>query len=138
MPESARRGVSPLMVLTGDRRSGRTTQAFRWVAQGTQVPGYPGWNRVLLLPTFQILEFHRRDWWPRLDDFDHRVYAYDEWAGVRGGREDVDVCIDDYDWLTPDQRARPVPGRVVALTMWARPWEDQPEPPKPLERPGVI
>ena len=121
MPAQFRR---ELQLLAVDRRAGKTTQAFAWVSHGVRTDTYPGWSRVLVLPNLAMMEHHRVDWWPRLEDFDHRVYTAEDWEGVyRGHRlDDVEVCIDDLDHFLRRGIGR-LPGRIVAATITAWPWE---------------
>ena len=114
--------MAHLQLLVADRRRGKTTQAFAWVSQGVPVPGYPGWSRVLLIPTLQRFWTHRRTFWSKLEDYDHRVYHMDEWAYAIGVRGDTEVCIDDLDYILRDGVGQ-IPGLIVAATITAQPWE---------------
>lgn len=115
----------PFRLLLADRRTGRTTQAFNWVSHGVEVPGYyPGWSRVLLIPTMSMFEYHRRDWWARLEDYDHRVYQLGDWQRAQGVRHDTEVCIDDLEDAIGSVRLNMLPGRIVCATMYGAPWED--------------
>lgn len=114
----------PFRLLLGDRQTGRTTQAFNWVSHGVEVPGYPGWSRVLLIPTLQRFEVHRETWWSQLEDYDHRVYELDDWIRAHGVRSDVEVCIDDLDYVIAAGFSIPhVPGHLVCATFYGAPWE---------------
>jgi hypothetical protein len=113
-----------LRLLARDRGEGKTTQAFAWVSNGKKVGGYPGWSRVLVLPNWQIFDHHRKEYWPLLEDYDHRVYAFEDWMNSMGANHDTDVCIDEINLLLGAQ-FRHMPGRLVAATITAWPWEEQ-------------
>lgn len=112
---------APLQLLMRDRQAGKTTAAIVWVALGERTTRYPGWSRVLVVPTMRRLDHIRREWWHTLDDFSHRVYTLAEWAPARGIGPDVEVCLDDLDTLLATGLPR-LPGRIVAATITARPW----------------
>lgn len=112
-----------LMLLATDRQKGKTTQAFAWVSHGQRVPGYPGWSRVLILAHLTAFDLWRRDYWARLEDFDHRVYTLTDWVGARAVRPDTQVCIDDLEHALQTTNLAHLPGRLVAATMTSRPWQ---------------
>lgn len=120
----------PLRVFTADRLMGKTTLALKWVSHGKPAPGYPGWDRVLVLPTAKEEMFFRgeenpdtgRPWFADIEDWSHRVYDASTWAGRRGPRHGA-VMIDD---LTRCLRQADVIFRqdnVVAVTINGR-WID--------------
>lgn len=113
-----------LQLLAADRQTGKTTQAFNWVSQGQPIDRYPGWSRVLVVATLQLVEVHRAQWWKKLEDYSHRVFSAEEWEGVyRGHRlDDIEVCIDDLDMFLRRGIGR-IPGRLVAATISADPWQ---------------
>lgn len=116
--------TEPFKLLLADRRSGRTTQAFNWVSHGVEVNGYPGWSRVLLIPTLQRFEHHRKEWWSRLYDYDHRVYTLEDWNGAFGVRTDVELCIDDLELaIMMGISLNRLRGRLVCATFYGAPWE---------------
>lgn len=111
------------MLLAADRATGKTTQAFAWVSHGERVDGYPGWSRVLVLPTraaFDVARPARRHGGrsPRAATTTPRV-----WMRAQGCRHDTEVCLDEMNMMMDVNLFR-VPGHVVAATMTAwRPWE---------------
>ena len=113
-----------LQLLVTDRREGKTTQAFNWVSHGKPTKTYPGWSRVLVVATLQLQVIHKDPWWAKLEDYDHRVFFAEEWEGMyRGHRlDDIEVCLDDLDHFLRRGIGR-LPGRIVAATMTAWPWE---------------
>lgn len=111
-------------LLVADRQRGKSTQAFNWVSHGVRIPHYPGWSRVLVLPTMQRMEAHRVEWWEKLEDFDHRVYAAGDWMTAHQVHRDVEVCIDDLDaFLGLGFRLATFSGNIVCATITAKPWE---------------
>lgn len=110
-----------LQLLAGDRQTGKTTSAIAWVSWGEQTRNYPGWSRVLVVPTIARLDDIRRQWWGRLPDLDHRVYTAQDWLNARGVDPTVEVCLDDLDAFL----GMPViiRGRIVAATITAQPWQ---------------
>jgi hypothetical protein len=114
-----------LRLLATDRRRGKTTQAFAWVSNGVRTGGYPGWSRVLVLPNFKNWQYHRSEYWGRLEDFDHRVYDFPTWAAARGCHPDTEVCVEELQYALGDYSLNRLPGWVVAATMTAWPWEQQ-------------
>lgn len=114
-----------IRLLATDRAEGKTTAAFAWVSNGVKVGGYPGWSRVLVLPTYDQFTYHRREYWPRLEDYDHRVYVIDDWATAMGANHTTEVCVDELGMLLGDRRLLRMPGRLVAATMTAWPWEHE-------------
>ena len=42
-----------MIVIVGDRQTGRTTALLRWLIGGHPVDGWPGWSRVLIVSTAQ-------------------------------------------------------------------------------------
>lgn len=85
---------------------------------------YPGWTRVLVVVHFAEFERLKKEWWSRLEDFDHRVYSYTEWVEAHNVHPQTEVCIDNLDILLGFADLR-VPGRIVAATITAQEWEPQ-------------
>ena len=113
------------MAFAALRAAGKTWQAMAWVSHGERVRGYPGWSRVLVVPTIEQVQYLKDiGYWRRLEDFDHRVYSLREWAEARGVNSDTEVCIDNLDLLLPSGLPR-LPGRIVAVTMTAHAWRQQ-------------
>lgn len=112
-----------LALLATGRTGGKSTQAFAWVSHGVRAPGYPGWSRVLLLAHGRAFDLHRRDYWPRLEDFDHRVYTLRDWVDARAVDPATEVCIDDLEDAIRTTDLRRLPGRLVAATMTTAAWD---------------
>ena len=72
MTESRTHGALPLVYAAG-RQAGKTTMALDWVKQGVRTDGYPGWTRVLVVPTHAQLDIIRKQFWGEIKDFHHRV-----------------------------------------------------------------
>ena len=112
-----------LQLLAADRQTGKTTQALAWISQGERIQPYPGWSRVLLVATLARLDHIRADYWPRLDDFSHRVYSVAEWMPARGIYPNTEVCADDLDaCLMSGLDIRRMPGHLTAATITAHAW----------------
>lgn len=108
-------------VLVRPRQAGKSTDALRWVAKGTKCAGYPGWTRVLIVPSLEMEKYMRKmpaprdiaeqvvrltdmpapeSWWQCLPDWAHRVYALEEFRnGANGFRPsgETEWCVDDFD-----------------------------------------
>ncbi len=67
-----------LKVMVRDRGQGKTTQLMKWVKEGVQVSGYPGWSRVAIVVNRRRHDQLKKQYWGIIEDFDHRVYALDE------------------------------------------------------------
>lgn len=125
-----------MMLLHAGRCTGKTTQALAWLSHGERVRGYPGWSRVLLVHDLAEIERLRGEWGAhvrdhetgdrrqRLEDFDRRVYVLHDWVRALV-TSDVDVCIDNLDLMLHLKDFTRFPGRVVAATITAEPWEPQ-------------
>ena len=109
--------MTDLKVLTRDRGQGKTWNAIDWLLDGRRVRGYPGWSRVLIEPNRAMFVAVRTDWWPLIEDFDHRVYMHDEWRRARGASLNTEVVIDNAEYLIGF-----LPGHLVGLTMSGVPW----------------
>lgn len=112
------------MLLAADRQTGKSTQAFAWVSHGERTDGYPGWTRVLVLAHHRAYDLWRRQYWERLEDFDHRVYCLNNWMGARSVRPSTEVCVDDLDWAVLGTAGLSwMPGHLTAATITAAPWD---------------
>jgi hypothetical protein len=111
-----------LQLLAGDRQTGKTTAAIAWLSWGEQTRTYPGWSRILVVPTLARLDYVRLGWWGRLPDFSHRVYALQEWVNARNPDPSVEVCLDDLDTYLATGLPR-IGGHIVAATITAQPWQ---------------
>jgi hypothetical protein len=118
-------------VLLRGRGGGKTTEAMRWVAGGTRVPGYPGWSRVLVAANRTMFDHLRREWWGLLEDLDHRVYAYDDWVRARGVSHGTEVRLDDAERLLPR-----LPARLTGVTMSGDMWDTSAS--RPLEGEAAV
>lgn len=107
-----------VMVLTRPPQRGKTTTVMDWVQRGVLVPGYPGWSRVLVVPTMAMLDLLRRDYWSSMEDFSHRVYGWPEWSHAHGVAETTQVCIDNAEWLFPR-----IPGHLSVITISGELWQ---------------
>jgi hypothetical protein len=114
-----------LRLLATDRRAGKSTQAVAWVSHGVPTAGYPGWSRVLAVSHATGFQLLRAEWWGRLADFDHRVYALCDWASAHGVVPATEVCVDDLEEAMARYTVGRLPGRVVAATVTAQVWERQ-------------
>lgn len=114
-----------MMLLHARRASGKTTQAMAWVSHGERIPRYPYWSRVVLVHDRNALEVVRREYWGRLEDFDHRVYDVNEWLRVQSADPDVELCIDNLDLFLRHFAVTRLPGYIAAATITADRWENQ-------------
>jgi hypothetical protein len=110
-----------ISVLVGGRAAGRTTRLIEWVLDGEKAQGYPGWTRVMVVPTMRELDalrdiVHKRVGehvpWGEID-FSHRFYAWAEWRNVGMVNPQTQVGIDDLDRILSPLRA----GRVRMVTI---------------------
>lgn len=113
-----------MMLLHTGRQAGKTTQAMAWVSHGVEAKGYPGWSRVLVVIHFAEFNRLKNEYWSKLEDFDHRVYTYVEWAEAVHVHPETEVCIDNLDILLGFVDLS-IPGRIVAATITAQEWEPQ-------------
>ena len=104
-------------IMIANRQAGKTTAAIRWVKEGQRWVGYPGWDRVLVVPTHQMLKHLRTRLWGEIVDFDHRIYDWDTWQHAHGASPDTQVVIDNAEWIFPQ-----IPGRLVGITMTGQEW----------------
>lgn len=78
------------------RQNGKTSELIEWVKGGAEVPGYPGWSRVLLVSSLQQADLLRGLDHGRPLAY-HQVFTFDEWRDrARYGRSrDVEVAVDN-------------------------------------------
>lgn len=117
----------PLQVLLGDRQTGKSTQAVAWVSNGIRTKKYPGWSRVLVCPHLAGWKALRREFWGRLEDFDHRIYDLHTWGNIQNDLSSTEVCLDDADVLLTLRRngLHRIPGRVTHVVLYGRTWEPE-------------
>lgn len=108
-----------LKILAMDRQEGKTSAAMDWLCGGERAPGYPGWSRVLIVMNRGEVERLRRAHRVLLEDFDRRVYSWDEWSRAVGVSPETEVCIDNAELFL----AR-IPGRLSMMTMTAARWTE--------------
>lgn len=91
-----------MKVLYWPRRSGKTTKLALWVKEGERTDSYPGWNRVMLVPTAQEALHVRQQY--KLDS--HQIFSFDEWrtAYARAFPADarIEVAVDRAETLIHD------------------------------------
>lgn len=85
---------------------------------------YPGWTRVLVVCHQDEFERLKKEYWARLEDFDHRVYPIKEWLNAAHVDTTTEVCIDNLDMVIHGGW-RNFPGWIVAVTITAEPWVNQ-------------
>lgn len=92
----------------GPRQSGKTHRMLEWLAAAQPAPGYPGWDRVLVVPTLKrkhdLIRRFRDDHGFDPDnpgnsdtDLHHRIYALGEWRGAMNVLPMTQVGFDDID-----------------------------------------
>jgi len=87
-------------VLVTDRQRGKTTALMGWVKGGHKTRRYPHWSRIVVIPTMGMLEQIKRDWWEKIEDFDHRVYHLDEIRNnLSFNNPDLEIRFDDMDFV---------------------------------------
>jgi len=101
-----------LFVIARPRQSGKTTDVIEWLRGGERTGGYPGWTRVMLVPTRQMVDLLRHQIWNTLEDFDHRVYSFEEWSHAHNVHADTEVMVDNIEWVIPR-----IPGRLIGFTV---------------------
>lgn len=111
-----------LSLLATGRANGKTFKAIQWVLEGHEVSGYPGWSRVMIVPNLQQFEHIRKDWWEKIEDFDHRIYTAEDWRNAHNVQGSTEVCLDNAEWFLPG-----MPGNLTHLTMTAKEWEPRTE-----------
>jgi len=96
----------------GGRASGKTQRLLDWVLQGVEADGYPGWSRVLIVPTMEQLEDMRERVrhrcvkggieWAEID-FSHRIYAWEEWRTANRAvlNPETEIALDNVDFYFP-------------------------------------
>jgi hypothetical protein len=90
------------------RGAGRTTALLEWVLEGRRCPGYPGWTRVMVVPTIQR-ELQLRKEIPQLvglsfqafEDWSHRVFAFEDWQHSANVSPPTQVMIDGLEDVLP-------------------------------------
>jgi hypothetical protein len=133
------------MVYTG-KGTGKTTELLAWVLGGESVEGYPGWDRVLLVPSIERAEQlkpmallianerrtdeERSEGPPELVfgdlDYSHRVYGVEEWARASNVREDTEIAIDGIDQVWGLVNILRLPGELVRYSLdEAEAWEPE-------------
>lgn len=113
-------------VLVLPRQGGKTTQALKWVEGGEKCDGYPGWTRVLIVPSVEMDLFMRKmvaestptrplrqTWWSLLEDWSHRVFPLQDFERGRFPSRDTEYAIDDFDLMLA--RDPQLLGKVVSL-----------------------
>lgn len=112
-----------MQVLVTSRHEGKTTKLMEWVSNGTAVKEYPFWSRVVIVVDLRSYNNIKRNWWGKIDDFDHRVYT---WHDIQQGRfhsRHTEYRIDDFDAFIPLFFS----GLYVGgFTMTASKWENEP------------
>lgn len=85
---------------------------------------YPGWTRVLVVCHRDEFERLKKEWYGRLEDFDHRVYPIGEWLNAHHVNPSTEVCIDNLEMVLHGGW-RNFPGWITAATITAERWVDQ-------------
>lgn len=111
-------------VLIKNRQEGKTTQLMKWVADGVPLDkdGYPFWSRVVIVVDQKQHDILRRDYWARLEDFDHRVYTIRDIEHGRFVNKKTKYRIDNMDLFLSGM----FPVHIDGFTMTADTWEEVP------------
>ena len=112
-------------VLIAGRQEGKTTKLMEWVKGGVRIDPYPGWSRVAIVANWQRHDVLREKYWAELEDFDHRVYKFDEFKYGRFPSTETKYRIDDLDaflsMLFPYTQIHNIDG----FTITAENWDDE-------------
>lgn len=126
--------MRPITLYAGPKGNGKTTTLLAWLFGGKRTEGYPGWDRVLLVPgpgldhleqikaPFKAMAEAKAESedvptpeWPELD-FSHRVYTVQEWQKASNLVPEVEVAVEGIDQIP--WRVEEIRGTVVSITMW--------------------
>jgi hypothetical protein len=114
-----------MQVLVSDRGSGKTTRLLDWLAQGQEIPGYPGWSRVLLVHSIdevlRLRDIIRADpEHPLIEDDPHRIYHLEDWQHAHASYP-VEVALDNAEMHLTRLLGRGG-GRLATVAMTGEPW----------------
>lgn len=118
-----------MQFLVTGRQAGKTWAAVEWVRRGKKTGQYPGWSRVLLVPTIQDAERIRRRERalniPNEEQLDYRqVFSYSEWKHARVPmRHEIQVMVDDLDRLLSQILGFQIDGATLTGVPLANPQE---------------
>lgn len=91
-----------MKVYAADRQQGKTERVIEWLSAGKRTDSYPFWSRVLIVPTYMEAERLRKGVLAQRfpdEDVYRWVFALDEWATARLGRDPVEIAVDNADYL---------------------------------------
>lgn len=108
-------------VLIKGRRQGKTTMFMDWVKGGERVDAYPYWSRVGIVVDERSYLDLKRQYWPEIEDFDHRIYQISEFERGRFRSHDTKYRVDNLDLLLWDFFHIPY---LDGFTMTAEPWSE--------------
>lgn len=80
----------------GLRLSGKTTRLVEWVMAGERAEGYPGWSRILVVPTInEVLRLRKihRGLHPK------QIYSLREWLTAHNVNPETAIALDDADYM---------------------------------------
>lgn len=112
-------------VLIKNRQEGKTTQLMKWVADGVPLDkdGYPFWSRVVIVVDAKRFDILKREYWSKLEDFDHRVFTLNDIQHGRFVNRKTKYRLDDFE----DFFFAFLPGiNIDGFTMTADIWEEVP------------
>ena len=108
-------------VLIAGRQEGKTTKLMAWVNEGIAVDRYPYWSRVAVVDSIQRHIQLKGEYWGKIEDFDHRVYTFDEIQEGRFPSTETVYRIDDIDRFLP----RFFPNMCLdGFTITAKQWDE--------------
>lgn len=91
-----------MQVLNWPKRAGKTTKLALWVKEGERTDSYPGWTRIMLVPTIQEAVHVRNQF--KLDP--HQIFSYEEWRkayhAAFQGEAHIEVAVDRAETLIHD------------------------------------
>lgn len=90
-----------MRVLIAGRQEGKTTKLMAWVNEGIAVERYPGWSRIAVVANRQRHNQLKSEYWRLIEDFDHRVYTFDDIKEGRFPSKETVYRIDDLDAFLP-------------------------------------
>ena len=114
-------------VLVAERAHGKTTESILWLADAERIDTYPGWTRVLVVPTEAMAGHIRNEFRSRVPNIERRVFSFDEWATIRGVSQRVEVRIDELGMLLTKVFGI-MPGRITGFTITGVPWASRSVP----------
>lgn len=107
-----------MQYLIAERQEGKTTALVEWVKRGVRTSRYPGWSRVLICANMQRADLLRGG---DPSDPNHptgleyqQVFYLEEWRKARITDPDVEIALDDADYILEEMLRKPI--ALVSLT----------------------